>query len=123
MQIAKIFDAHDETGRAVFGPDRERLSDENERESLVRYLRGGRMVLSTTGRDRDRLVPERGQVVPMSFRTDGDWVWSEALAYYVSEHGIAPERELRDHAGAQDYRVAEVTDDAVREATRLVLGR
>lgn len=123
MHIAKIFDTHDETGRAVFGPDRERLDDENERENLVRYLRSGRMVLSTTGRDRDRMVPERGQVVPMSFRTDGEWVWSEALAYYVSEHNIAPEQELRDHVNARGYAVGEVSDDAVREATRLVLGR
>jgi len=123
MQIARIFDTHDETGRAVFGPDRERLADEEEREGLVRYLRSGRMVLSTTGRDRDRLVPERGEVVPLSFRTDGDWVWSEALAYYVGEHGIAPERELRDHVVAQGFQVGEVSDDAVREASRLVLGR
>jgi hypothetical protein len=123
VRIAKIFDSHDETGRAVFGLDRERLRDEDERDNLVRYLRAGRLVLSTTGRDEDRLAPELGRVVPMSFRTDGEWVWSESLAYYVSEHGIAPEQELRDHVGTRGHAVTEVSDDAVREATRLVLGR
>lgn len=123
MQIARIFDTHDETGRAVFGPDRERLDDETERGELVRFLRAGRVVLATTGRDRDRLVPERGQVVPMSFRTDGEWVWSDALAYYVNEHGIAPEPELREHARSRSYTVPEVSDEVAREAGRLVLGR
>jgi hypothetical protein len=123
IRVAKVFDTHDADGRATIGPDRERLADADERERLLAYLRSGRMVLSTTGRDRDRLVPERGQVVPLSFRTDGTWVWSEALAYYLADHLVAPEPELREHAAALGYQVPEVPDEAVREAGQAVLGR
>lgn len=121
MRILRIFDSRDDTGRAVFGADRARLTDADERDRLVRYLRAGRAVLVTTGRDRDRMRPERGAVVPMSFRTDGEWVWSEAMAYYTDAYGIAPETELRDHARGRGYEMVDVPDDAAREAARLVL--
>ena len=123
MRIAMIYDAHDESGTAVFGPDRERLGEQRERERLATYLRSGRLVLSTTGLDQDRMDHARGSVVPMSFRTDGEWVWSEALAYYVAEYGIAPEGEFRDHAADLEYQLPEVSDEAARAASRLILGR
>ena len=123
MRIAMIYDAHDESGTATFGAERERLGEQRERERLAEYLRSGRLVLSTTGRDQDRLDPARGRVVPISFRTDGEWVWSEALAYYVAEYGIAPEGALRDHAADREYEMPDVSDDAARAASRLVLER
>jgi hypothetical protein len=121
IMVAKVFDAHDRDGRAVFGPDRERLADPAERRALVRYLRAGRLVIATPGKDRDRLVPELGRVVPLGFRTDGVWVWSEAIAYYVEKHGIAPDPVLRAHAAAQGYQVPEVPDELVRAASQAVL--
>jgi hypothetical protein len=42
--------------------------------------------------------------VGMSVRTDGDWVWSDGVAYYVREHGIAPDGEFYAHIRKLGYR-------------------
>jgi hypothetical protein len=121
MMVAKVFDAHDSGGRAAFGPGHERLADPVERRALVSYLRAGRPVVVTPGRDQDRVLPELGRVMPLGFRTDGVWVWSEATAYYVEKHGMAPVSALRAHASARGYQVPEVSDERVRVASQAVL--
>jgi hypothetical protein len=78
------------------------------------------MVVRTTGRDVDRIDPARGQVVPLSFRTDGHWVWSDALGYYVAEHGIAPELEFLRHIAARDYQAEVPDEEARRQAVEAV---
>ena len=69
---------------------------ESRRSRIARYLRGG-AVLATTGRYvDDYLAPEQTRVAPLEVRTDGEWVWSGDLAYYVSQYGVSiPEDFLR----------------------------
>ena len=123
MRIARVFNAHDFTGRAVMDPYQPRLA-QTERARVVEYLENGKIVLSTTGRDTDQVNPDRGEVVPMNFLTDGDWVWSEALPYYVAMYGYAPEPEFLDHMKARNYRLPpSVSDDRIRAASAKVLGR
>ena len=122
IRIAKIFDARDEAGRAVFGPDHPRLADAASRARVLAYLKNGKVCLATAGRDRDRYDPRQGQVVPMSFRTDGFWVWSEALAYYLEQYGFAPEQAFLDHMRACDYRAPAVSREQAIAASEIVLG-
>ena len=35
--------------------------------------------------------------------TDGFWVWSAALPYYIGMYGLAPEKELLDHLKSRGY--------------------
>ena len=42
-----------------------------------------------------------GQVVPASFRTDGEWIWTDTVAYYLDQHGLAPDEELARHIDAR----------------------
>jgi len=74
-------------------PGHGRLTGEDQAAALGR-LEAGKAVLTTTARVVDRVAPERGEVVPMTFRTDGRWVWSEQITYYLREHGVAPEPDL-----------------------------
>jgi hypothetical protein len=39
----------------------------------------------------------------MSFRTDGRWIWTDAVAYYVREYGLAPEAKLLSHIRSRRY--------------------
>jgi hypothetical protein len=59
----------------------------------------------------DVMDNRRHAVVPMNFRTDGHWVWADAVAYYLRTYGLAPDADLLEHIRARQYEVAVV--DAV----------
>jgi hypothetical protein len=96
-------------------PDHPRI-DSPERERLVRYLSAGEPLLVTPALDVDVVAPELGQVVPVSFRTDGYWIWSDAAGYYLQRHGLAPDPGLLAHIRARDYAVPEIDGAALHRA-------
>jgi hypothetical protein len=73
------------------------------REAVAAYLNAGTAILYTTAKTADRLDPDRGEVVPLSVRSDGEWVWSDAHAYFAEVHGLAPEAALLEHIRSRDY--------------------
>jgi hypothetical protein len=91
-RIAKVFDGATD-GVPYHLPNHPRLSPA-ERTAPLAYLAAGTALLMTTASEPDFVEPSRGEVVPMSFRTDGTWVWNDALAYYLAEYGLAPEPEF-----------------------------
>ena len=80
--------------------------DDAERERVAAFLAAGTPILMTTALGPDKLDPARGNVVGASYRTDGTWVWSDGLAYYVRVHGVAPEDDLLLWIRGRDYRCA-----------------
>ncbi|OLB75109.1 MAG: hypothetical protein AUI14_21660 [Actinobacteria bacterium 13_2_20CM_2_71_6] len=120
VRIGGVFDGVDPaSGRPVVAPDHPRL-DPAERDRVVAYLRAGTDVMTTTALDVDQLDPARGQVVPVSFRTDGEWVWSDEVAYYVETYGLAPEPDLYRHIVARGYRSAVPDAAAVQRAQQVL---
>lgn len=122
IRRATLHDGLDAAGEPVFAPDRPRLPFDAESERLVRYLRSGAVVRTTGARLADVVDPRRGHSVPLTFRTDGRWVWPEAVAYYLAEYGLAPHPEfaayLRGTSGlprAADGVVLFRADIALRE--------
>jgi hypothetical protein len=99
-RVANVFDSIDDEGLPHFDEDHPRIPEE-ERAILAEYLAAGEPLLMTTGLIDDILAPERTEVVPLSFRTDGTWIWVDAIEYYLVEHGIAPEPELLEHLRAR----------------------
>ncbi len=101
FKIARVFDfAAPDTGPG-FDPGHRVVTDSGERDRMLRYLTSGTIVLHTTARMRDVLDPEAGQVVPASFRTDGEWIWTDTVAYHLEQHGLAPDEELAAHIDAR----------------------
>jgi len=101
FRIARVFDfAKPETGPG-FHPEHRVVTDSAERDRILQYLTSGALVLHTTARTRDVLSPAAGQVVPTSFRTDGEWIWTDTVAYYLEQHGMAPDEELAAHIDAR----------------------
>jgi hypothetical protein len=101
FRIARVFDfAKPDTGPG-FHPGHRVVTDSAERDRMLQYLTSGALVLHTTARTRDVLSPAVGQVVPTSFRTDGEWIWTDTVAYYLEEHGMAPDEELAAHIDAR----------------------
>jgi hypothetical protein len=83
--------------------------------SLTR-LRRGKPLLSTTGRLPDVVDPGRGKVVPMTFRTDGGWVWSDATTYYLSTYRLQPDPQLVSHIQSLNYATSAVDGVAMHRA-------
>ena len=101
FKIARVFDfAKPDTGPG-FDPGHRVITDSGERDRMLHYLTSGTTVLHTTARTQDILDPGAGQVVPASFRTDGQWIWTDTVAYYLEQHGLAPDEELAAHIDAR----------------------
>ncbi|MFL6074878.1 MAG: hypothetical protein ACJ73S_15890 [Mycobacteriales bacterium] len=114
VRVARLFDGVDPETGPYFGDGRGRVDDGGERARIAGFLDGGAVVLFSTGREPDRVDPARGAAVGTSVRTDGTWVWSDGVAYYVREHGIAPEADLYAHIRELGYRCPG-TDEATAQ--------
>ncbi|MBB4906430.1 hypothetical protein [Actinophytocola algeriensis] len=115
MRIARLFDGRNADGDWTFAPNRPRLTDPAELAGVVRFLRGGTVIVRVSGLDTDRLDPSRGAAVPLSTMTDGEWIWGDGLRYYVETHRIAPEPDFLAHMAAHEY-VAVRPEKADRQA-------
>ena len=117
---AKVFDGTDQaTGMPVV--DRPQLQDE-EVQRVLDYLKAGPVFLFASSFDKDVYFPENPPAVPLKFATDGSWIWSGAVIYYLEKYGLPPEPELLAHIRARDYVLPEVSD-AAKEAARDVVTR
>jgi hypothetical protein len=96
------------------------LTDPAERDRVAAYLRAGVPILMTTALQPDRIDPGRGKAVGASYRTDGSWVWSDAVTYYVREHALAPESDLLAHIRANGYAFVAPDDQAVSRALEVL---
>ncbi|MFI6517275.1 glycohydrolase toxin TNT-related protein [Spirillospora sp. NPDC050679] len=121
VRKARVFDhlGPDGEGPSVSRP----AVPQEEVERLAAYLRGAPVVLAARSYAPDQLDPARGDRVPLTFHTDGTWVWSGAVGYYLEEHGLPPEPDLVGHIRAAGFRVPEVDETAMDAANAAVTGR
>lgn len=97
VRLAPVYDGVTADGTPLFDLGRPRLTA-SDREPIAAALDGGTVLMSTTARLDDVLDPADGRArVPASFRTDGSWVWSDAVTYYLRTHGVAPVADLLSH--------------------------
>ncbi|MGI5203932.1 glycohydrolase toxin TNT-related protein [Spirillospora sp. CA-108201] len=95
----------------------------DEAGRVAEYLRQAPTVMAARSNAPDRLDPSRGAAVPLTFHTDGTWVWSGAVAYYLTEHGVPPEPDLVAHIRAGGFRVPDVDEGTMDAANAAVTGR
>ncbi len=102
LSLARVFDGVDEAGEPVFEEDHLRLLDAVERDRVLDYLRAGTVILDTDSTMDDVVDRSRGSVVPVSFRSDGVWIWPDIVCYYLEQHGLAPDEQLLAHIRTAD---------------------
>ncbi|MEU6206773.1 hypothetical protein ABZ814_24675 [Micromonospora musae] len=108
--VARVFDTFEPGVGPGFEPDHPEL-DESEAERVARYLDEGVPLLITPDLAPDVVDPARQPVVPTAFRTDGRWIWSDAVSYYLRGYGLAPDPALLADIRQSGYQPPEV--DAV----------
>ncbi|WP_409495851.1 hypothetical protein [Amycolatopsis sp. cmx-11-12] len=119
--LARVFDVVDpETGPA-FASDHPRVEDQEELQALVAYLAGGTPILVTPSLLDDVVDPDRTAVVPTNFVTDGEWIWTDTVTYYLERHGLAPEPRLLGHIRERGQVAGPVAADVVQRAVGFVL--
>ncbi|SCL13178.1 hypothetical protein [Micromonospora inyonensis] len=97
VATARLFDGVDPVRGPWFATNRPVVSDATERDNLLDALRGGVVIAWSSAAMPDILAPDRGDVVPMHLRTDGTWLWSEAVGYYLEHYGLEPDPQLVAH--------------------------
>jgi hypothetical protein len=113
IQIASIFDEVDPQTGPSFTDAHERMDDAEEAQRVVDYLNAGQPLLVTTAAMDDVVDRSRRNVVPMNFRTDGTWIWTDTTTYYLERHNLAPDPDLLGHIRAADYRLPKVDGVAI----------
>lgn len=89
--------------------------DEATRDRAVRYLSSATAILFTTATAPDVYAPGRGEPVGLSVRSDGKWIWSDMITYYLREYGIVTDADLLAHVLARPPECPPL-DDATAEA-------
>jgi hypothetical protein len=97
IRLARVFDAVDPHTGPMFDPDHPLIQDFDEAERLLDYLEAALPIMTTTSLMADILDPEHPEVVPLSFRTDGEWIWTDTVSYYLERHSLAPDPDLLSH--------------------------
>ncbi|WP_261565213.1 hypothetical protein [Frankia gtarii] len=116
VKIAKLFDGMD--GEVPWVRGRAPLPPGEERSRFVEYLQRGVTILRVAGLVEDLLDPSRGRKVSLVYVTDGDWVWSLEIVYYLQEHDLPPEPEFIDYVRSRDFRYVEPSEERVAAASR-----
>ncbi|MET0812325.1 MAG: hypothetical protein ABWY03_04670 [Microbacterium sp.] len=88
---------------------------EDEATRLGDYLESGAVVMHTTALGIDVLADD-AKVVPMTIRTDGEYVWTGPVTYYVQTYGVAPDPDFLAHVKARDYQMPAVSQAEVEAA-------
>lgn len=114
LRIAVVFDPSDQ-GRPQIAAGQPAV-DAPEATRLSAYLSSGQPLMITTARMNDVMTPALGAVVPMNYRTDGQWIWSDATAYYLERYGLAPEADLVTHIRNKRFVVPELDGAAIHRA-------
>jgi hypothetical protein len=67
------------------------LRSENARpdeQGILKYLRGGRRLLAASGIVEDTLDPRKGMIGPPDVFSDGEWLWTSDVIYYLENYHI-----------------------------------
>jgi hypothetical protein len=116
---AKLFDGIDpDSGRPVV--NRSKITPE-EAERVLAYLQAGAMVLFARTTTRDLFFPDEPARVPVSYETDGVWIWGGGARYYLERYGLPPEPEFLAHIRANGYVAPEVSPEVKTAARNTVL--
>jgi hypothetical protein len=116
LRIATLWRRPAEGEQPVLRDDLEPALEANEAERVARYLDEGLVVLAATTLLPDRLDPSREHAVPVSYITDGTWLWTGEQAYYLRTHGIPPQTEFLDHIRRSGYRPGPIPPTAEARA-------
>lgn len=76
--------------------------EDDDLADIVGYLRAGRVLIRVSELLPDPLSADRPRV-PVSLRTDGVWMWDDAVGYFLANHRLAPDPSFLDYVRERNY--------------------
>jgi hypothetical protein len=116
IKVATVFDEVDARTGPRFAAEHERIDDEAEARRMLDYLNAGEPLLVTAAQMDDVVDRTRRNVVPMNFRTDGIWIWTDTTTYYLQRHRLSPDNALVDHLRDVRYQMPPLDGVAIHRA-------
>ncbi|MCP2169358.1 hypothetical protein [Goodfellowiella coeruleoviolacea] len=120
LRTARVFDGNDENGRPIV--NRPGVSPD-ERERLMAYLEGAPVVLAARSFAVDEFAPDQQPAVPLTFMTDGTWIWPGAVPYYLRNYSVPPDPNLLAHIRSSGFQVPEVSEETKDRAVAVITGQ
>lgn len=121
VTLARVFDAYHPGTGGQFSAQRPTLSQGDELQRVLHYLDSGPVLLATEAREADPFDEDAGPVVPLSFRTDGSWIWTEAVSYFLRTYALSPDDALLEHIRTRGYQAPEPDPVAEHRALAALL--
>lgn len=118
LRLARVHEGLGEDGRPVI--TRARL-DPNLSTAVLAFLESAPLVLAARSLGTDEFEPA-DKDVPLSYRTDGVWVWPGAVSHYLHKHGVAPEPDLVRHIIDRGFFINAVDGATTAAAVRTIAG-
>ncbi|MFJ4658144.1 hypothetical protein ACIP5Y_43330 [Nocardia sp. NPDC088792] len=118
LRLARIHEGLSEDGRPVI--TRAPL-DPNLSTAVLAFLESAPLVLAARSLGTDEFEPA-DKDVPLSYRTDGVWVWPGAVPHYLHKHGIAPEPDLVRHIIDRGFLINSIDEATTAAAVRTIAG-
>ena len=115
VPVARVFDAYDPVAGGRFDSDHPVLGEGDEIARIAAYLDHGHLLV-TTWPEADVFDPDAGPVVPTAFRTDGTWIWTDAVSYYLRTYALSPDAGLLAHVRERGCTYTEPDAGAVDRA-------
>ncbi|MGH3995604.1 MAG: hypothetical protein ACRDSN_24440, partial [Pseudonocardiaceae bacterium] len=119
FRTARVFDGVGMDGRPHV--DRQML-DESEAGRVLAYLESAPVVRASEGFGPDRIDPTRGRSVPLTWQTDGNWVWPGSVTYYLRSYALPPDPEFLAYIRQRNFQPPIVHPTAKQSALAAVSG-
>lgn len=91
--------------------------------ALVDYLSQGAVVFAARTRRPDPYDPSAGNVVGIGMKTDGQWLWTFADAYFVQTYNFEVPAAFLEHVAAQRGKVPGISQEVLEAAMASVQSR
>jgi hypothetical protein len=120
MRIARLWSKLDSDGVPDTAEGMSHV-EEDERKAFCRYLDSASLVVRSPMKVDDVVNPDSGVGIPVMWFTDGEWIWSAQLSYYLRAYGLIFETELLDHIRQAGFSPAAAPKDVREEALQMLL--
>src|SRR5262249_35126040 len=99
------------------------MLDESEAGRVLAYLESAPVVYATDGFAPDRIDHNRGRAVPLTWHTDGVWVWPGSVTYYLRSYALPPDPEFVAHIRLRHFQPPAVSPEVKQAAMTAITGR
>lgn len=84
--------------------------DRNDIEKIYKYLNEGKVLVACGGIMTDIINPSNGFAGCPELKTDGIWVWSGDLAYYVKHYHLGLEEKFIETMKNNNWHIKDIPD-------------